>query len=297
MKGGVSTHDKEAMHIRSLVAIACAYMAPSAAAQDAAGQLTTMINAYRVAPGACDGGPAQPVPPLTPQPELSAVRIGAGTIIEAALERAGYAAEQAYAMFITGPEDAGAAMDALRKHYCAKLLSPRFAVIGAYREGNSWTVVLARPSPPLPSTTFPEWELAGQLILDGVNAARAEGRTCGEQPFPPAPPLRWNAALGAAAVAHSRDMAAQRYFSHTDKQGKMVDTRAKRAGYEWQRVGENIAFGQNSPQEALISWLTSPGHCANIMNRDFTEMGAAYAVTAERRAGLVYWTQVLGKPR
>jgi uncharacterized protein YkwD len=43
-------------------------------------------------------------------------------------------------------------------------------------------------------------------------------------------------------------------------------------------------------------WLTSPGHCANIMNRDFTEMGAAYAINPGRERGRVYWTQVFGRP-
>ncbi|MFS2005062.1 CAP domain-containing protein [Duganella sp. CT11-25] len=269
---------------------------PAAAAQDAS-QLTALVNAYRAAPGTCEGRPAQPVGPLTPQPALSAIRIGAGIIIEAALERAGYAAEQAYAMFVGGAEDAGAAMEALQKNYCATLLSTRYAAIGAYRDGASWTVVLARPAPPLPSATYPEWQDAGQRILDGVNAARAEARTCGMQQFPPAPPLRWNPALGAAALAHSQDMATQRYFNHTAKDGSTVGLRAQRAGYAWLRIGENIAFGQNSPQAALAGWLTSPGHCANIMNRDFTEMGAAYGVTAEQRPGIVYWTQVFGKPR
>jgi uncharacterized protein YkwD len=44
-------------------------------------------------------------------------------------------------------------------------------------------------------------------------------------------------------------------------------------------------------------WLDSPGHCANIMNDDFTEMGAAYAVNTAREPARIYWTQVLGTPR
>jgi uncharacterized protein YkwD len=263
-----------------------------AAAQDAS-QLTALVNAYRAAPGTCEGRPAQPVAPLTPQPALSVIRLGSGTIIEAALERAGYAAEQAYAMFVGGAEDAGAAMEALQKNYCATLLSTRYAAIGTYRDGASWTVVLARPAPPLPSATYPEWRDAGQRILDGVNAARAEARTCGTQQFPPAPPLRWNPALGAAALAHSRDMAARRYFNHIAKDGSTVSLRAQRAGYAWLRIGENIAFGQNSPQAALAGWLTSPGHCANLMNPQLRDMGAAYATDPKSDAG-IYWTAMFG---
>ncbi|HCJ28080.1 MAG TPA: hypothetical protein DHV63_01935, partial [Pseudomonas sp.] len=60
--------------------------------------------------------------------------------------------------------------------------------------------------------------------------------------------------------------------------------------------GENIAAGQGSAEQAVSSWLASPGHCQNIMNPGFTEMGAAYA-TNPRSAATIYWTQVFGTPR
>ena len=46
----------------------------------------------------------------------------------------------------------------------------------------------------------------------------------------------------------------------------------------------------------MAGWLASPGHCSNIMNPDFTEMGAAYAIDKSSAAGS-YWTQVFGTPR
>ncbi|WP_229493973.1 CAP domain-containing protein [Massilia arenae] len=259
--------------------------------------LAPLVNAYRANPGSCDGFPAAPAAPLDQQPALAQVRIGAGTFIESALERAGYAAAQAQAVYVTGPEDAQAAMNVLAQKYCKVLLSDRFSAIGSYREGATWTVVLARPAPPLPSATYPDWREAGRAILDEVNTARASARSCGKQAFPAAAPLSWNPALGDAALAHSRDMATGRYFSHRAKDGSQATDRALRAGYSWRRVGENIAFGQRSPREAVEGWLNSPGHCANIMNRDFTEMGAAYGVTPERQTGIIYWTQVFGAPR
>ena len=259
--------------------------------------LAPLVNAYRANPGACDDRPAAPAAALAPQAVLSRLRIGAGTFIESALEHAGYAAEQAQAVYVTGPEDAKAAMTVLAQRYCKVLLSEEFSAIGSYREGTTWTVVLARPAPPLPSSTYPDWRDAGREILDEVNAARASARSCGSQSFPPAPPVAWNPALGNAALAHSRDMATRRYFSHRGKDGSEAAERAARAGYNWRRVGENIAFGQRSPREAVEGWLDSPGHCANIMNRDFTEMGAAYGVTPRQQTGIIYWTQVFGAPR
>jgi uncharacterized protein YkwD len=283
-----------------LLALAAAWPASAAAVPApsyGAEQLTTLINAYRMAPGACLGRAAAPAGALAPHPALARVRIGSGTFIEVALERAGYAAERAVSVSVTGPETPAEAMTVLQEKYCNTLLDTRYGAVGSYREGKEWTVILARPAAPLPSETFPDWNEAGKAILAQVNAARASARSCGTQQFAPAPPVHWNPQLGQAALAHSRDMAARRYFSHRAKDGSQAGERAARAGYAWQRVGENIAFGQSTPDEAVAGWLDSPGHCANIMNPGFTEMGAAYGVAAEKRSGIVYWTQVFARPR
>ena len=60
------------------------------------------------------------------------------------------------------------------------------------------------------------------------------------------------------------------------------------------RCGENIASGQRTVEEAMASWLDSPGHCANIMNPDFREMGAAYAINPQNQNRTAYWTQEFG---
>lgn len=273
--------------------VATAVPAPAYGAE----QLTTLVNAYRLAPGSCMGRPAAPARALAPHPALARVRIGPATFTEVALEQAGYAAERAVSVSVNGPQTPADALAVLQQKYCSTLLDTRFSAIGSYREGNEWTVILARPAPPLPSDSYPDWHDAGQAILAGVNAARASARSCGAQQFGPAPPVSWNPQLGEAALAHSRDMAARRYFSHRARDGSQPADRATRAGYAWQRVGENIAFGQSTPGEAVAGWLDSPGHCANIMNPGFTEMGAAYGVSADKRSGIVYWTQVFGRPR
>jgi uncharacterized protein YkwD len=119
---------------------------------------------------------------------------------------------------------------------------------------------------------------------------------CGQQRFAAAPPLAWEPRLASAALAHSEEMARRNYFSHTGKDGARVDDRASRAGYAWQRIGENIATGQGSPEAAIAGWLASPSHCANLMNPGFVQMGAAYAVNPQADTG-IYWTQVFGTPR
>lgn len=272
-----------------LLGASCA-AAPSARAD----QLAGLINAYRGAPGSCGDAPATPAPALALEPALARLRVGPGTFLEPALRAQGYRADRAEAITLTGPEDAQAAMEVLRQKYCRKLLDPGFAAVGTARSGREWQVVLAHP---LLIPALPGWEQAGQQILVLVNAARARARSCGAQSFGPAAPLAWNPLLGQAALAHSEDMAQRHYFDHKQPDGSVPADRATRAGYRWRVVGENIASGQRTPEEALASWLDSPGHCANIMNPRFTEMGAAYAVNPENDNRTAFWTQVFGSPR
>ena len=277
-----------------LVPLAAALAVLLAATPARADELADLINAYRATPGTCAGRPATPAGALAVEPVLSRIRIGPGTFLESALQRAGYEAAHTEAITVTGPTDAQAAMAAIGPTYCRILLAPEFAAIGTARIGNEWQVVLARPSV---MTPLPDWPDAGQDILALVNAARARPRTCGTQAFGPAAPLTWNPLLGQAALAHSADMAQKHYFNHKQPDGSLPADRATAVGYRWVRVGENIASGQRSVEEAVASWLDSPGHCANIMNPSFTEMGAAYAINPQNRNRTPYWTQVFGTPR
>jgi uncharacterized protein YkwD len=88
-------------------------------------------------------------------------------------------------------------------------------------------------------------------------------------------------------------MAEHDYFDHVDRRGASVGERARQHGYAWRAIGENIAAGQGEPRQVVAGWLASPGHCANILAPDFTEMGAAYALGA-KAARQIYWTQVFG---
>jgi uncharacterized protein YkwD len=91
-------------------------------------------------------------------------------------------------------------------------------------------------------------------------------------------------------------MARNNYFSHSSRDGTTPAQRVERAGYRYRTTGENIAAGQTQPEAAVAGWIKSPGHCANLMNPAFTEMGTAYAVNAKSAMG-VYWTQAFGAPR
>jgi uncharacterized protein YkwD len=141
---------------------------------------------------------------------------------------------------------------------------------------------LKGPGPKEPFTTF----INKITILKLVNEARKKGCQCGNTYYSPAPALTWNEQLEQAAAVHSNDMFNKKYFSHTAPDGSKAGERIKRTGYHWLAYGENIGMGFKNEQEMVEGWLKSPGHCKNIMNKDYKEMGAA-------RAGS-YWTQTFG---
>jgi uncharacterized protein YkwD len=138
-------------------------------------------------------------------------------------------------------------------------------------------------------------DIAGR-VLELVNAARAESRRCGRVRLPPAPPVRASAALGAAARAHARDMARHEHFEHEGTDGSTPKDRVLRAGYRPSLTGENIAFGAESADEVVTGWLASAGHCENIMDPRFAELGVAMA-SADRNGRRTYWSLVLAAPR
>ena len=143
------------------------------------------------------------------------------------------------------------------------------------------------PAPPAPPASGD----TAQQVLQLVNAARAQARNCGAASFAAAPALTLNAQLGQAAQGHASDMAAQNYFSHTSKDGRTFVQRIQATGYAYRTIGENIAAGQSTPQQVVAGWLQSEGHCRNIMNPSFRELGVGYA-----RGGSYshYWVQDFG---
>lgn len=110
-------------------------------------------------------------------------------------------------------------------------------------------------------------------------------------------PLRWNPQLSIAAERHARAMADRLFFDHVDPDGRGVAQRAAASGYRFRVVGENLAAGQDSLDEAMQDWLQSEGHCRNLLDERFVEFGIARVAghRADDPYG-VYWTLVLGRP-
>lgn len=276
-----------------LVAGAAAAAGPGQArsAGDAS-ELTAMINTYRTGSAACAGASGDTANALAADPRLS--RLGAGPMPDpmSAARAAGYTPAKVQVVNLSGPEDPEAAMQLLVERYCRVLRDGGFNDIGVSREESRWTVVLARP---LLDASLGEWREAGREVVAEINAARAQSRLCGSVRHQAAPPLAWNAELARAALGHGRDMAERNYFSHVSRNGMTLSQRVDQAGYAWTRVGENIAAGAGSPAQAVAGWLDSPGHCATLMNPDFSETGVAYAIGDDSDA-VIYWVQVFAAP-
>lgn len=152
------------------------------------------------------------------------------------------------------------------------------------------------PAPPAagPTCALPDFQAS---ILARINQYRAAGASCRSAGvFSPAQPLVWNGNLLQAASGHSQDMAAKNYFSHTSQDGRTMVARINATGYVWSTIGENIAAGYPTVNAVIDGWMASDGHCANIMNPNFKDVGVA-CVPSSTSTYRTYWTMDAGRQR
>ncbi|WP_224243377.1 CAP domain-containing protein [Hyalangium gracile] len=142
------------------------------------------------------------------------------------------------------------------------------------------------------STAWTDFE---NQVLTLVNQKRAAGATCGGVSKPPVPALTLDTKLRCAARKHSKDMGDNNFFSHVGSDGSTFSQRITSAGYRWRSAGENIGAGYATPAAVVNGWMASTGHCNNIMNGGFKQLGVGYY----SRSGSPYthyWTQSFAAP-
>jgi uncharacterized protein YkwD len=125
-----------------------------------------------------------------------------------------------------------------------------------------------------------------QAIVDLTNHVRAEAGV---------PTLNASPALSEAAQLHSDDMARLDQMQH-DLPGVPLATLPDRAAYvhyDYQLVGENIAYNQADPASVVAAWMNSPPHRENMLDAQFTDIGVGIAWN---RRGEPYYTMMLGMP-
>ena len=124
----------------------------------------------------------------------------------------------------------------------------------------------------------------GQGLIPLINQVRAENGL---------PPLAESPLLNADAQQYADFIASRSILSHT-ADGRTLDARAEAAGYTgWKALGENLAGGYDTPEQAVTAWLASPGHHDIIMSPSYTETGVGCAWNAASPYGS-FWVQEFG---
>ena len=279
---------------RPLNILSCLFFLAVCLDAAAAGDLYTRVNRLRTGAANCAVG--ENLHPLKRRAPLERVArdLSQGGKLQQSLSEAGYRATRSRVLSVRGNGvDARAGGILAERGYCPLLQDAAMTEIGIYMDAGQIWIVLAAPFAPPVGAAAQE---AGQRVLELVNQARATPRRCGNTAFKGARPVRWSDALAEASRLHAEEMARYNFFSHRGRDGSDPAQRVEREGYNYRSTGENIAAGQMQPEDAVAGWIKSPGHCANLMNPAFTEMGAAFAV--DRRSDMgVYWTQAFGARR
>lgn len=115
-------------------------------------------------------------------------------------------------------------------------------------------------------------------IVTLVNAERAKNGLSA---------LTYDSTLQSAAQVRAEEIVSS--FSHTRPDGTYYSSVLKEFGVSYRRSGENIAWGQKTPEEVVTAWMNSSGHRANILNANYNKIGVGCNISA---SGTIYWSQL-----
>ena len=132
-------------------------------------------------------------------------------------------------------------------------------------------------------------------------AARVIARTNMYRTQHGCPALTPNPALTSAAQAHSEDMATHDFVGHNSSDCVTIGNRIRAAGYSYSLLAENIAWGQQSPEQVVDMWFneTPPNdaHRQNILNCALRDVGVGYVYLGNDPGNVTahtYWTEDFG---
>ncbi len=147
----------------------------------------------------------------------------------------------------------------------------------------------------MPETEVPEVEVPGTEV-PGTGEESNEEDTLAEQVVKLVneerakrglSPLTIEKSIESAALVRAKETEVS--FSHTRPDGSSFSSALKEQGVSYKGAGENIAWGQKSPEAVMQAWMNSDGHRANILNAKFTKIGVGYYQNSQ---GTNYWTQL-----
>ncbi len=117
-----------------------------------------------------------------------------------------------------------------------------------------------------------------QQVVKLVNEERAKAGL---------PALEVQTKITAAANIRAKEI--KQKFSHTRPDGSNFSSVLKSQGVSFSGSGENIAYGQKSPEKVMEGWMNSSGHRANILNKNYKYIGVGYY---QDEKGVKYWVQL-----
>ncbi len=132
--------------------------------------------------------------------------------------------------------------------------------------------------------------LSMQGVIQYTNEARAQNGGLAA--------LTENKTLDLDAQIKLQDMFTKQYFEHVSPSGTGPGDLADRVGYAYVLVGENLALGDfSSDQDLVTAWMNSPGHRANILNTHYQEIGVAVGKGMYQGRNTWLAVQSFGMPR
>lgn len=144
------------------------------------------------------------------------------------------------------------------------------------------------PAPPIvetPGTQEPDADTPDESVLSYaqqvVKLVNEEREKAG------LPALTMQKDITAAANVRAREI--KQSFSHTRPNGSSFSTALKEQGVAFRGSGENIAWGQKTPEQVMNGWMNSEGHRANILNKNFKNIGVGYY---QDERGVNHWVQL-----
>jgi hypothetical protein len=108
--------------------------------------------------------------------------------------------------------------------------------------------------------------------------------------------LTENSLLDQAAGFKAGDMFTKNYWAHYAPDGTSPWYFFNLVGYQYSTAGENLARDFATSGGVVAAWMASPGHKANILNGNFTEIGVAVVNGSLQGADTTLVVQLFGKP-
>lgn len=155
--------------------------------------------------------------------------------------------------------------------------------------------IFLRVSPEHASSKADEKENQAMITADQVIEETNKARKSVD---PSLPDLVQQYRLSSSAQAKVDDMVRKGYFEHETPEGYNVEHFIDNAGYEYITVAENLASGDFADAKDLVdAWMNSPGHRANILNTDVTEIGVAISYVEFQGVVQYVAVQHFGRPK